>query len=82
MSGLSAILAQKTTKRDDRRIVAYASPSLSEVERKYSQTEREHLRLSGPWNLGKSTYVVESLIFLTINTLNNARRKMKLNINA
>ena len=39
--GLSAILAQKTTTHDDRRIVAYASRSLSEIERKYSQTERE-----------------------------------------
>ena len=35
--GLSAILAQKTTKRDDRRIVGYVSRSLSEVERKYSR---------------------------------------------
>ena len=43
--GLSAILAQKTTKRDDRRIVAYVSRSLSEVERKYSQTEREALAI-------------------------------------
>ena len=43
--GLSAILAQKTTTHDDRRIVAYASRSLSEIERKYSQTEREALAI-------------------------------------
>ena len=39
------MFAQKTTKRDDRRIVAYASPSMGEVEAKYSQTEREALAI-------------------------------------
>ena len=43
--GLSAILAQKSSKYGDRRIVAYVSRSLSEVERKYSQTEREALAI-------------------------------------
>ena len=43
--GLSAILAQKTTTHDDRRIVSYASRSLSEIETKYSQTEREALAI-------------------------------------
>ncbi|CAB4038802.1 Transposon Ty3-I Gag-Pol poly [Paramuricea clavata] len=43
--GLSAILAQNSTQHDDRRIVAYVSRSLSEVERKYSQTEREALAI-------------------------------------
>ena len=43
--GLSAILAQKSSKHDDRRIVAYVSQSLSEVEQKYSQTEREALAI-------------------------------------
>ena len=43
--GLSAILAQKTTTHDDCRVVAYASRSLSEIERKYSQTEREALAI-------------------------------------
>ncbi len=43
--GLSAILAQKSSKYSDRRIVAYVSRSLSEVERKYSQTEREALAI-------------------------------------
>jgi hypothetical protein len=43
--GLSAILAQNSTQHDDRRIVAYVCRSLSEVERKYSQTEREALAI-------------------------------------
>ena len=43
--GLSAILARKSSKYGDRRIVAYVSRSLSEVERKYSQTEREALAI-------------------------------------
>ena len=43
--GLSAILSQNSTSHDDRRIVAYVSRSLSETERKYSQTEREALAI-------------------------------------
>lgn len=43
--GLSAILSQKTPGNDDRRIVAYVSRSLSVVEKKYSQTEREALAI-------------------------------------
>ena len=39
--GLSAILTQKTSGQEDRRVVAYASRSLSPVERQYSQTKRE-----------------------------------------
>lgn len=41
--GLGAILAQKDPETSDRHIVAYASKSLSETERRYSQTEREAL---------------------------------------
>ena len=43
--GLSAILSQKTPGKDDRRIVDYVSRSLSDVEKRYSQTEREALAI-------------------------------------
>ena len=43
--GLSAILAQHTPGQDDRRIVAYVSRSLTPVEQRYSQTEREALAI-------------------------------------
>jgi transposase InsO family protein len=39
--GLSAILSQHTTGQDDRRIVAFVSRSLSPVEQRYSQREKE-----------------------------------------
>ena len=42
-SGLSAILMQNTPGTKDRRVVAYASRVLTDVERRYSQTEREAL---------------------------------------
>ena len=43
--GLSAILSQRTPGKEDRKIVAYISRSLSDVERRYSQTEREALAI-------------------------------------
>ena len=43
--GLSAIVAQITTTHDDRWIVACASRSLSEIERKYLQTKCEALAI-------------------------------------
>ena len=43
--GFSAILSQCTPGKDDRRIVAYVSRSLSPVETRYSQTEREALAI-------------------------------------
>ena len=43
--GLSAILSQKTPGTENRKIVAYTSRSLSDVERRYSQTEREALAI-------------------------------------
>jgi hypothetical protein len=43
--GLSAILTQTTPGMDDRKIVAYVSRSLSDVEKRYSQTEREALAI-------------------------------------
>eukprot|EP00794_Sanderia_malayensis_P006446 gene6446-biopygen4771 len=44
--GLSAILAQTSTQgSSDRKIIAFASRSLSPVEQKYSQTEKEALAL-------------------------------------
>ena len=42
-SGLSAILMQNTPDMKDRRVVVYASRALTDVERQYSQTEREAL---------------------------------------
>ena len=44
-SGLSAILMQNTPGQEDRRVVAYASRSLTDIERRYSQTEREALAI-------------------------------------
>ena len=43
--GLSAILSQSTPGHDDRWIVAYVSRSLTSVEQRYSQTEREALAI-------------------------------------
>ena len=43
--GLSAILLQHTPGQDDRRIVAYVSRSLTSVEQRYSQTEKEALAI-------------------------------------
>ena len=42
---LGAILEQKLEHPDAYKVVAYASPSLTEEERRYSQTEREVLAL-------------------------------------
>ena len=44
-SGLSAILMQNTLGKEDRGVVAYASRSLTGMERCYSQTEREALAI-------------------------------------
>ena len=43
--GLSAILLQKTPGQDNKRVVAYVSRSLSDVEKRYSQTEKEALAI-------------------------------------
>ena len=44
-SGLSAILMQNTPGEEDRQVVAYSSRALTDVERRYSQTEREALAI-------------------------------------
>ena len=44
-SGLSAILMQNTPGKEDRRVVAYSSRALTDVERRYSQTERVALAI-------------------------------------
>ena len=43
--GLSAILFQKTPWQNNRKVVAYASRSLSDVESQYSQMEKEALAI-------------------------------------
>ena len=43
--GLSAILVQKCPKTKNRRVVAYVSRSLTDVESRYSQTEKEALAI-------------------------------------
>ena len=43
--GLSAILFQKTPGGNDRKVVVYVSRALSDVETRYSQTEREALAI-------------------------------------
>ena len=43
--GLSAILSQKIPGTDDRKVISYISHSLSVVERRYSQTDREALAI-------------------------------------
>eukprot|EP00795_Rhopilema_esculentum_P014355 gene14355-5400_t len=44
-TGFSAILSQITPGQEDRKVVAYVSRSLSDVERRYSQTEKEALAI-------------------------------------
>ncbi len=43
--GLSALLSQYTPGKSDRKVVAYVSRALSDVERRYSQTEKEALAI-------------------------------------
>ena len=44
-TGLSAILVQRTPGSKDRRVVSYISRTLTPVERRYSQTEKEALAI-------------------------------------
>ena len=44
-TGLSAILMQNVPNSDEKRVVAYVSRTLTPVERRYSQTEREALAI-------------------------------------
>ena len=44
--GVSAILSQKTKDKNDEKVVAYASRAPTEVEKRYSQTEKEALAIT------------------------------------
>ena len=44
-TGLGAILLQRTPGQHDNKVIAYASRALTEVEQRYSQTEREALAI-------------------------------------
>ena len=43
--GISAILSQKTKGNDNEKVVSYASRALTDVEKRYSQTEKEALAI-------------------------------------
>ena len=43
--GVSAILSQKSTEQNDEKVVAYAGRALTDVEKRYSQTEKEALAI-------------------------------------
>ena len=43
--GVSAILSQKTKDKNNEKVVAHASRALTEVEKRYSQTEKEALAI-------------------------------------
>ena len=43
--GLSAILAQRAPHSEETKLIAYASRSLTDVETRYSQTEKEALAI-------------------------------------
>ena len=43
--GVSAILSQKTKDKNNEKVVAYASRALTEVEKRFSQTEKEALAI-------------------------------------
>lgn len=58
--GLGAVLMQENRNKQGR-IIAYASKSLTELERKYFQTEREALAWFGQWIVSSSICRVPNL---------------------
>ena len=71
-TGLAAILIQHTLNKNDETVVAYGSRSLTEVERRYSQTEREALAV---------VFGCEHLIIFIWNSLYDILRPQTISIN-
>lgn len=64
VTGLSAISTNRTPGKEDRKIVAYISRSLTNVEKKYLQTEREALAIV--WDIERLRLILDDLKRITL----------------